>query len=38
MVEINVDKEEAEAVRVKVEAEEAVANEKVGPTVRGVYE
>lgn len=30
MVEINADKEEAEVVRVKVEAEEAVANEKVG--------
>lgn len=29
MVQINADKEEAEAVRVKVEAEEAVANEKV---------
>lgn len=30
MVQINADKEEAEAVRVKVEAEEAVAKEKVG--------
>lgn len=30
MVEINADKEEAEVVRVKVEAEEATANEKVG--------
>ncbi len=29
MVEINADKEEAEVVRVKVEAEEATANEKV---------
>ena len=29
MVEINADKEEAEVVRVKVEAEEAMANEKV---------
>lgn len=30
MVKINADKEEAEVVRVKVEAEEASANEKVG--------
>lgn len=30
MVQINADKEEAEVVRVKVEAEEAIANEKVG--------
>lgn len=30
MVQINADKEEAEVVRVKVEAEEATANEKVG--------
>lgn len=29
MVQINSDKEEAEVVRVKVEAEEATANEKV---------
>lgn len=29
MVQINADKEEAEVVRVKVEAEEATANEKV---------
>lgn len=29
MVQINADKQEAEAVRVKVEAEENVANEKV---------
>lgn len=29
MVQINADKEEAEAVRVKVEAEEAIAKEKV---------
>lgn len=40
MVEINADKEEAEVVRVKVEAEEATANEKVctmdlEPTTRG---
>lgn len=33
MVEINADKEEAEVVRVKVEAEEATANEKVGVIV-----
>ena len=32
MVEINADKEEAEVVRVKVEAEEAMANEKVKRT------
>lgn len=30
MVQINADKQEAEVVRVKVEAEEATANEKVG--------
>lgn len=30
MAKINVDKKEAEVVRVKVEAEEASANEKVG--------
>lgn len=42
MVEINADKEEAEVVRVKVEAEEATANEKVGNSQytrggKGVY-
>lgn len=35
MVQINADKEEAEAVRVKVEAEEAIAKEKVGGAVAG---
>lgn len=43
MVQINMDKEEAEVVRVKVEAEEATANEKVstvgkGPKVKGKKE
>lgn len=38
MVEINADKEEAEVVRVKVEAEEAMANEKVSYFQKCVFE
>lgn len=37
MVQINADKEEAEVVRVKVEAEEATANEKVRRWSRSVW-